>query len=261
MESELWNGNFQYISLHGSLEYLPSDTSCIKTSLICMAKYIENKKIDLTKANEVSDLKDIGKIAWKFISALYNMGWDSLVADINNNSFRQKVFFHYTPKTNLVKNSKLKNKDNNKPASIERLPPSIPTETPKEVNEISKFFKTKALSHANGNWGMSYTQASKVGRNTESFLKIKEAFPILKAKNINSIQHMIKSDSKPKSQINMTTKSMSRKQVIVPMNDTNKNNFMKESSTYITNMNRALKNIKTDVILTLFDKISMTSPL
>ena len=33
------------------------------------------------------------------------------------------------------------------------------------------------------------------------------------------------------------------------MNNVNKKNFMEESSTYITNMNRALKNIKTEVIV------------
>ena len=33
------------------------------------------------------------------------------------------------------------------------------------------------------------------------------------------------------------------------MNDTNKNNFMKKSSTHVTNMNRVLKNIKMDVMV------------
>ena len=76
---------------------------------------------------------------------------------------------------------------------------------------------------------MSYIQASKVGNNTKSVLKIKKVFPILKAKNIDNIQCMIKSNSKPKPWINMTIKSISRKQVIVPMNNTNKNNFIKKS--------------------------------
>jgi len=60
---------------------------------------------------------------------------------------------------------------------------------------------------------------------------------------------MIKGDSKPKPCINMTTKGLFRKQVIVPMNDVNKKNFMKESSVHITNMNKTLKNIKTEVMV------------
>ena len=61
MEPELWDSDFQHISLHSSLKHLPSDASDIKTSLICMAKYIRNNKIDSTKANEVNDLKGIGE--------------------------------------------------------------------------------------------------------------------------------------------------------------------------------------------------------
>ena len=57
--------------------------------------------------------------------------------------------FQCTPKTNPVKKDKPKNNDNNKPASIKRLFPSIPTKTSKEINEISKFFKTKILSQTN----------------------------------------------------------------------------------------------------------------
>ena len=39
-----------------------------------MAKYIGNKKIDWTKANEVNNLKGIGKATWKFVSIFYNIG-------------------------------------------------------------------------------------------------------------------------------------------------------------------------------------------
>ena len=60
---------------------------------------------------------------------------------------------------------------------------------------------------------------------------------------------MIKDNSKSKPQINMTTKGMFRKQVIISMNNTNKNNFIKESSAHITNMNRALKNLKINVMI------------
>ena len=44
----------------------------------------------------------------------------------------------------------------------------------------------------------------------------------------------------------MTTKGPSRKQVIVPMNSDNIVKFMLNSSDHITNINRLLKNIKSD---------------
>jgi len=83
----------------------------------------------------------------------------------------------------------------------------------------------------------------------ESILKIKELFPTLKAKSIDNIQRMIKGNGKPKPCINMTTKGLLRKQVIIPMNEKNKQNLMEESSTYVTNINRALKNIKSEVMV------------
>jgi len=170
-----------------------------------MEKYIENKKVDTTKSNNVRELQNIGKAAWKFISTLYNTEWDSLVCNIHNNTFRQKVSYYCTLKTTPVKSNKPNIKDMTKPASIERIPPSIPTNIPKEVNKISKFFKLKKLAQANAGPNKSYTQASKIGSNTESVLKIKEVFSTLKAKSIDNIQRMIKGDGKPKPCINITT--------------------------------------------------------
>ena len=47
----------------------------------------------------------------------------------------------------------------------------------------------------------------------------------------------------------MTTKGPSRKQVIIPMSGDNKKNFIEESNAYISNMNRALKNIKSNILV------------
>ena len=46
----------------------------------------------------------------------------------------------------------------------------------------------------------------------------------------------------------MTMKGPSRKQIIVPMNNKNNLKFMEASSAHITNLNKALKNIKLEVI-------------
>jgi len=53
---------------------------------------------------------------------------------------------------------------------------------------------------------------------------------------------------KLKPKLNMTTKGPSRKQVIIPMSIENRNKFMESLSSHITNLNRALKNIKSDVM-------------
>ncbi len=46
----------------------------------------------------------------------------------------------------------------------------------------------------------------------------------------------------------MTTKEPSRKQVIISISNNNKAKFMEFSSLYITNLNRNLKNIKSDIL-------------
>jgi len=84
---------------------------------------------------------------------------------------------------------------------------------------------------------------------TGEVLKIKKVFLNLQAKKIKNIQKIINDYGKPKPKINMTIKSPSRKQVIISMSNNNKTKFIKDSCNYITNINRAFKNIKSEVIV------------
>ena len=150
---------------------------------------------------------------------------------------------------NNMNNSKGKNKVNFPYVSI--LPPSIPAKLPKEVNEISKFFKKNPSFNVNKKL---YAQVSSNGSNSSSTnmaretLKIKKAFPSLQNKKIEQIQKIISGVTDPKPHINMTTKGPLHKQVIIPMSLDNVNNFVKKSSIHVANINRALKNIKLDVM-------------
>ena len=36
-----------------------------------MTNYIKNKSIDCNKANDIPDLNSVGKVAWNFISTIY----------------------------------------------------------------------------------------------------------------------------------------------------------------------------------------------
>jgi len=58
-EPDLWSGSFYPISLHGSIEQIALDTKSIKDSLNFMARYMANKKINLSKANNLSDFDGI----------------------------------------------------------------------------------------------------------------------------------------------------------------------------------------------------------
>ena len=80
-------------------------------------------------------------------------------------------------------------------------------------------------------------------------LKIKEAFPSLNAEKIDQVNNIVNGQNKAKPHIKMTTKGPLRKHVIIPMSDNNISSFMKNSSAHVANINRALRNTKTDVLV------------
>ena len=99
------------------------------------------------------------------------------------------------------------------------------------------------------NSGKSYAQASKPLFNTSEVLKIKKTFPLLNAKKINQVNSIVNGQNKPKPCIKMTTKGLSRKQIIIPMSGDNVSFFMKNSSLHVANINKLLRNAKTDVLV------------
>jgi len=90
---------------------------------------------------------------------------------------------------------------------------------------------------------------SKLVNNVREVLKIIKIFPNLQEKKIENIQKIINSNSKTKPKFNMTTKKLFRKQVIISMNGDNETKFIKDSSNHVTNSNKALKNIKSVVMV------------
>jgi len=92
-----------------------------------------------------------------------------------------------------------------------------------------------------------YAEASTPVNNIREVLKIKKTFPNLQAKKIENIQKIINSEDKPKLRLHITTIEPSRKQVIVLMSNDNKTNFIMDLSAHIVNINKALKNIKSEV--------------
>jgi len=104
-----------------------------------------------------------------------------------------------------------KNKPTDKPASFVKLPPPILAKTPKDINEISKFFKKNSQPKDNSDNRKLYAQALASFANIKKILKIKETFPNLHAKKIENIQKVINNNGKPKPKLNMTMKDPLRK--------------------------------------------------
>jgi len=88
----------------------------------------------------------------------------------------------------------------------------------------------------------------KQGVSTFKVIKIKEIFLSLEAKKIDQINNIVKSTPKTKPHIQMSTKGLSRKHIIIPMSSENITKFIKNSSLHVTNINRSLRNVKSKVL-------------
>ena len=246
-DPEIWNGGFHPISLHGSIKHIVSNAENIKDSLKFMAKYIASKQLELLKANDVMDFVSIGDAVWNFISSIYKSNWNALHTNNKSNTLRRKIAAKFTSKTQMAPKKPTRETSKSTPASIEKISPLIPAKSQKEINVISKYFKNKQMEITNPGNSKSYAQASKQSTSTSDVIKIKNMFPSIGAKKIDQINEIIKGSSKPKHQINMTTKGPLRKQVIFPMSSDNRDRFMKNSAIYIANLNRNLNNMKSKV--------------
>ena len=66
---------------------------------------------------------------------------------------------------------------------------------------------------------------------------------------MDQIHKIVNSTPKSKPRIQITTKGLSRKQIIIPMSNDNILKFMKESLFYVANINQALKNAKLEILV------------
>jgi len=162
-----------------------------------------------------------------------------------------KISSKFTPR--VVPNPSKNNKETAKhiPVTIKKTPPlpPLPAKSKKEVNVISKYFQNNKTSMDPKKQNRSYAQASKQTMNTSKVFKIKKSFPALNVKEIDQVNNIIKGNLKPKPHIQMTMKELSRKQIIVPMSIDNNNSFMKNLVTHVVNINKFLRNAKSEVLV------------
>ena len=63
VEPNTWNGEACSISIFRTMEFLEINLKNIFTSLLPIAGYIRNKKIEKDKANDISELKGFSEVA------------------------------------------------------------------------------------------------------------------------------------------------------------------------------------------------------
>jgi len=155
----------------------------------------------------------------------------------------------FTPRVQPVSNKSNKSISKPIPVSIKKITLSITAKSQKEVNQISRYFKNIKPVSVTKPTQKLYVQASKQSTSTSEVIKIKNTFLVLGAKKIDQIQNIVNGNSKPKLCIQMTTKGLSRKQIITLISSNNTVKFMKNSSLYVTNINRSLRNVKLEVLV------------
>ena len=84
------------ISLYGSIEHLTSDSKNIKVTLNYLVKYIQNKKANSAKVNNLNNFDSMGDAIWNFILAVYTAKWDVLFTDQKTNTLRNKISSKFT---------------------------------------------------------------------------------------------------------------------------------------------------------------------
>ena len=125
---------------------------------------------------------------------------------------------------------------------MSRIPLHIPFRLSKTVLVKFKYFnKNQLLNSLSNNNNCLYTQASR------EYL-IKDAFLKLLSIKVNEIHKVINNSiQKDKPKINIITKSSSRKQIIISMGTHNSERIIAQANSYISNINRLLKDIKSEV--------------
>jgi len=103
---------------------------------------------------------------------------------------------------------------------VSRIPSLILSKSGRSILAKLKFYKNLSHDSKSKPKDKSYTQVSK--GNIDKIIKIKKVFPKLSSNKVLEVQEVInKLDSKGKLKFNITTKSPSQKQKIIPIGTNN----------------------------------------
>ena len=249
-----WDGHTHPISLFGRLGTQDIDVNNIKVSLEQMSDFISNHHLINHKEDKIPCLTGFGKVAFELISSIFKGEWDNLLVGDGQKMFHNKIKEEFTTSVPIAPS-------NRKSTCLSPAKPTESSNIPPPLNSVSSSkgdfsAKNKGKKPSNNNsfnkpFGPmhSYTQVSSTS-NVREILKLKENFPKLSDKKIKQIHKTVNNSNAPsKPYINMTTKGPSRKQIIIPMGSDNSKKFLSTSGDHVTNINHALKGIKSDVIV------------
>ena len=120
-----------------------------------MEKYIFGKSINSSKANDIKDLKGLGKVVWGFISAFYTSQQNNLIVNGTNRLFRNNIKSKFSPQA-VKETTKSKETNIINSSYVSSFSPPILAKSAKEVNEILKYFKKQQPTNNQKNLILRY---------------------------------------------------------------------------------------------------------
>ena len=219
-----------------------------------MSDFISNHHLKNHKENKIPYLTSFGKVVFELVSLIFKGGWDNLLVRDGQKTFHDKIKEEFTTSVPIApSNRKSTHLLPAKPAEFSNIPSSL---NPVSLSKGDSSAKNKGKKPSNNNSFnkssgsiCSYTQVSSTS-NVQEILKLKENFPKLSDKKIKQIHKTVNNSNAPsKLHINMTTKGPSHKQIIIPMESNSSKKFLSTSGDHVSNINCALKGIKSDVVI------------
>ena len=90
-DPQLWDRNFNLISLSGTDEFLAGNAKNIACSLQRIATFIKQRFLGDKNGQDIPQISKFSFAAWELIFSIYYSGWDKLTADNNSKTFQQCV--------------------------------------------------------------------------------------------------------------------------------------------------------------------------
>ena len=217
-DTSFWDGASYVVSLFETKEALSTDAANIHESLVKIRNYIKNYSVGKEKSSP--DFIPVVRSFWELFETIFATNWNALLFDRGNGlTIRKSVIKNIAPLLRKSTNLGSSNPSVEKPKeksfpliptpTISSIPPSSLSMVILPTNNNNVLIKMKEPKPSNIR--KSYAQVSK-----SNVLQIKKAFPSLSAGKVGKIiKAMNGSERKKKPNINMITRGLSRKQVIV----------------------------------------------
>ena len=229
------------------------DSEVIFYSLKRLRKYIEYNLADSSPTKR--ELEPVVKYLWKLINTTYAAKWDTLIFNKKKNlTIRKYVgdcimpYYRQNQPSTLTSNMTTANPSPSPAAEASPPPATNMSAAPPSSNKNVK--STIKKDPKPSNMKKSYAQASKSNlSHIEDIVRVKEAFPALSVNEVGKVLKIKNSgEGNKKPRINMTTRELSRKEVIILMAKHNTELIINSAYIHIANVNKCLKNSKSDII-------------